>query len=429
MKIVMMTNTYAPHVGGVARSVQAFSGAFRQRGHDVLIVCPQFEGAPDHEQGVLRVPAIQNFNGSDFSVVLTMPRSLRLAVEAFAPDIIHSHHPFLLGSTAVRLARTLSCPLVFTHHTMYEQYTHYVPGDSPAMQRFVIHLSTNYANLSDEVFAPSDSVAAILRRRNVRVPIRVVPTGVNLAEYSQGSGSGFRQIMGIPDAAFLIGHVGRLAEEKNLAFLIDAVAAVLVAEPAAHFLIAGEGPAGDALRARLEAAGVMERVHFAGVLGRRFLVSAYRAMDVFAFASLSETQGMVVSEAMAAGVPVVALDAPGVREVVHDQENGRLLPPGGMEAFIAALRELASMNWEQRAPLRLAARRTAEGLSLDRSADMALEAYARLIGEPAADAREAADEAWSRTLRLLRTEWDLLSGMADAAVARDEDGRENGTAP
>lgn len=424
MKIVMVTNTYLPHVGGVARSVSSFAGEFRRRGHDVLVVCPEFEGAPEREPGVLRVPAIQNFNGSDFSVVLTVPRALRLAVEEFEPDIIHSHHPFLLGSTAVRLARGLNCPLVFTHHTMYEQYTHYVPGDSQAMRRFVIHLSTNYANLSDEVFAPSESVADILRRRHVRVPVRVVPTGVNLDDFEPGSGRGFRQIMGIPEDAFVIGHVGRLAAEKNLDFLTDGLARVLADLPDAHLVVVGQGPAGDAMKARLEAAGVSGRVHFAGVLQNRFLVSAYKAMDAFAFASQSETQGMVIGEAMAASVPVVALDAPGVREMVRDGVNGRLLPPGDEAMFADALCAIARLRREDRADFRAAARRTAEAASLARSADAALEAYTTLIGRSTDPTRAAADEAWSRTLRLLRTEWDLLSNMADAAVARDggEDG-------
>jgi glycosyltransferase involved in cell wall biosynthesis len=164
MRIVMMTNTYAPHVGGVARSVEAFGNEYRRRGHRVLVVCPEFENGPERELNVVRVPAMQRFNGSDFSVVLITPRWLRRKVEAFRPDLIHSHHPFLLGATAVRLARMLDVPLVFTHHTMYEHYTHYVPGDSETMRRFATHLSTNYSNLSDAVFAPSEAVAEVLRR-------------------------------------------------------------------------------------------------------------------------------------------------------------------------------------------------------------------------------------------------------------------------
>lgn len=421
MKIVMMTNTYTPHVGGVARSVEGFTMEYRRRGHEVLVICPEFEDAPEYEEGVIRIPAIQNFNGSDFSVVLSTPRSLRQAVEDFAPDIIHSHHPFLLGATAVRLARLLDVPLVFTHHTMYEQYTHYVPGDSPAMRRFVINLSTNYANLSNEVFAPSESVAEILRRRQVKVPIRVVPTGVRLVEFETGDGLGLRRIMGIPEDAFLVGHVGRLAPEKNLGFLVTALAQFLRAFPAAHALIVGKGPEGRRMREHFRAAGVADRCHFGGVLEKRFLVSAYKAMDAFAFASFSETQGMVVTEAMAASVPVVALDAPGVREVVRDGVNGRLLPRENVNDFVEALRWVAEQQPEMKAVLRDGARRTAEEYSLERSADTALAAYTALCERPSDRPREA-DEAWSRTLRLLRSEWDLLTGMAEAAVARNNDG-------
>ena len=392
------------------------------------MVCPEFENAPKQEPDVVRVPAIQRFNGSDFSVVLVTPRRLRAAVEAFAPDITHSNHPFLLGATAVRLARMLDVPLVFTHHTMYEHYTHYVSGDSEAMRRFAVQLSTNYANLSDAVLAPSELVATILRRRGVGVPIHVVPTGVRLDDFEAGSGSGFRAIMGLLEGAFVVGHVGRLAPEKNLDFLADGVAGFLAETPSAHALIVGGGPSMPAMRAALQRPGLKERVHFAGVLHGLFLVSAYKAMDAFAFASLSETQGMVLVEAMAASVPVVALAAPGVEEVVCDGINGRVLPNGDPGALAAALCEIATLPIEQRQILRHGARQTAEAYSLTRTGDAAIKVYETLLTRSRAAKREAHD-AWQRTLRLLRSEWDLLAGMADAAVAPREDERQVEGAP
>jgi glycosyltransferase involved in cell wall biosynthesis len=428
MRIVMVTNTYAPHVGGVARSVEAFAAEYRRRGHQVLVVCPEFENAPKQEPNVIRVPAIQRFNGSDFSVVLIAPRWLRTAVEAFAPDIIHSHHPFLLGATAVRLARTLDVPLVFTHHTMYEHYTHYVPGDSEAMRRFAVQLSTNYANLSDAVFAPSKAVAAILHRRGVKVPVHAVPTGVRLEDFAGGSGKGFRAILAIPESAFLVGHVGRLAPEKNPAFLAGAVARVLEQMPSAYAVIVGGGPSMSGMREVLQRPGPEERVHFAGVLHGLFLVSAYKAMDAFAFASLSETQGMVLTEAMAAGVPVVALSAPGVDEVVRDEMNGRLLRNADQETFAAALHGIAALPIRQRQVLRKGARKTAEAYALTHTADAAIKAYEALLTRPRVPETEAHD-AWQRTLRLLRSEWDLLASMADAAVSRGENERQAEGAP
>ena len=333
MRILMMTNTFTPHVGGVARSVESFTTTYRQLGHPVLVVAPEFDNMPGEEIDVVRIPAIQNFNGSDFSVVLPAPGFLRSAVEAFEPDIVHSHHPFLIGSTALRLARQFSLPIVFTHHTMYEQYTHYVPGDSETLKRFVINLSTRYANLCDHVFAPSASIAAVLRKREVVAPIDVVPTGVSLELMSKGNGAAFRTVMGIPEDAFVIGHVGRLAPEKNLGLLTDAVVAFLKSDSRACFLLVGWGPSRAPLWRAFREAGLAERLYETGVLTHPILASAYQAMDLFAFASKSETQGMVLIEANAAGVPVVALNAPGVREVVVDGENGRLLAEESVEAF------------------------------------------------------------------------------------------------
>src|SRR5439155_17654412 len=134
MNILMMTNTYLPHVGGVARSVASFTEAFRRRGHGVLVVAPTFDPLPEQEEGVLRVPAITNFNNSGFSLRLPVPVVLSREFDRFQPDLVHAHHPFLLGDTALRVAALRNLPLVFTHHTLYEQYTHYWPADSEALK-------------------------------------------------------------------------------------------------------------------------------------------------------------------------------------------------------------------------------------------------------------------------------------------------------
>ncbi|MFW6163868.1 MAG: glycosyltransferase, partial [Planctomycetota bacterium] len=227
MRIAMFTNTYLPHVGGVAQSVDRFTRGYRQRGHRVLVVAPRFEGQPEAEEDVVRLPAIQNFNGSDFSVVLPASDELRRAIEAFEPEIIHSHHPFLIGNTALRQAARYGVPLVYTLHTMYEHYTHYVPLGRDAMKRYVVELVTGYANLCDGVIAPSESVEAILHDRGVTTPIAVVPTGVDTETFGSGDGRAARQRLDMPSGAFLIGHVGRLAPEKNLVFLAQALAHTL----------------------------------------------------------------------------------------------------------------------------------------------------------------------------------------------------------
>lgn len=416
MNILMMTNTYTPHVGGVARSIERFVTAFRAHGHRVLVIAPEFEDMPEHEEDVVRVPAIQHFNSSDFSVALPIPLFLQSEIDAFRPEIVHSHHPFLLGGAAIRIAGARSLPIVFTHHTLYERYTHYVPGDSPAMRRFVIDLSTSYANLCDQVVAPSETIAELIRARGVVSPVDVVPTGLDIDAFANGDGAAFRDRLGIPRDANVIGHVGRLAPEKNMAFLARAVARYARADPAAHVLVVGSGPSESVIEQAFDQPGNRTRLHMAGQQVGRSLADAYAAMDVFAFASHSETQGMVLTEAMAAGVPVVAIDAPGVREVVVDGLNGSLLFSEDDGAFAAALDGIARMPAGLRKRLQSEASSTAEAFAIDRCADKSLNLYRRCIERDDAKAPDD-DTPWHRVLGSISAEWELIKNVAEATEA------------
>jgi glycosyltransferase involved in cell wall biosynthesis len=416
MNLLMVTNTFTPFVGGVARSVASFTDEFRRLGHRVIVVAPTFSGAPKHEPDVVRIPTIQHFNGSDFSVGLPVPGFLFQALEGVSLDIVHSHHPYLVGDTALRIAASRNLPLVFTHHTMYEMLTHYVPGDSPKLQRFVVELSTGYANLCDRVIAPSASTAKILVERGVGTPIEVISTGVDVDRFREGNGAGFRASMGIPEDAFVVGHVGRLVPEKNLGFLVEAVTAFLAANASARFLVAGEGPSLKEIRERFGRRRMAARLHCAGILQGGALVEAYRAMDVFAFASRSETQGIVLAEAMAAGVPVVAVDAPGVRELVVDGRNGFLLPGSSVTSFADALSRVASMSSEGSETARQAARRTAERLSIRRCAERILLLYESLASAERRP-KESRGSPWARARRMLGRERQLWLNRAHAAGA------------
>jgi glycosyltransferase involved in cell wall biosynthesis len=416
LNILILTNTFTPHVGGVARSVQAFTAEYRKRGHRVLIVAPEFPEMPQDEVDVVRIPAIQKFNASDFSVALPIHPQLSDTVDAFRADIVHAQHPFLLGITALRLARHRGLPLVFTHHTLYEQYTHYVPGDSPALKRFAIELATRYANLCDQVFAPSESIRELLQERGVMTPVAVVPTGVVLEHFARGDGAGFRRQLGIPEEAWVIGHLGRLAPEKNLEFLAQSVADVIRHNQRAHFLVVGTGPSEAAIREIFSRSGLTAQLHLAGILEQEELAGALHAMDLFAFASTSETQGMVLTEAMAAGLPVVALDAPGAREVVKDGHNGRLLSEATPAAFSAALQWVTDLPPEQRRALQQSALATAEVFSMPRSAEKALASFEALRIRSSTELGRDGN-GWEEILTFLKTEWDILKSVAMAGDA------------
>ncbi|MGH7943814.1 MAG: glycosyltransferase [Opitutaceae bacterium] len=414
----MMTNTYLPHVGGVARSVSTFAEEFIREGHEVLVVAPQFDGKPlpqKSEAIVERVPSLKNFNGSEFSVRLPLAAALSDRLDAFQADIIHAHHPFLLGDTALRVSMNKNVPIIFTHHTRYEDYTHYVPF-SDAMKEVAIQIPTHFANLCDGVIAPSESLARVIRKRGVTAPITVIPTGIDVQAFASANGARFRERLKIPADSIVVGHVGRLALEKNLGYLAEGVSRYLEREPKARFLVVGDGPWREELKEVFMKQGVGDRLLLAGKRTGRVLREAYRSMDVFAFASQSETQGMVVAEAMAAGVPVVALNASGVREVVRDGFNGFLLPADApADAFADALARCAGP--ELREKLGRGAHETAAEFSREQAARRALAFYEETRRATRARRLLHHLSPWAALVQRVGLEWDLLSTRTQSVAA------------
>ncbi len=412
MKILMMTNTYAPIVGGLEKSIQVFSEQFRLKGHEVKIVAPEFEKMPAHEKDVVRVPSIEKFVGTDFSLGLPLPEILEDLIQKFKPDIVHSHHPFLMGDLALRVCGQYKIPLVFTYHTMFEHYSNF-GLDHQTMQKFVVEIANGYANMVNQVIVPSESVGRVLVERKIHTPIAVVPTGLDVG-YFASADKKFRSQFKIPQKVFVVGHVGRLSPEKNLMFLTEAVAEFLAQHKAAHFLIVGGGPCEREMKKMLRTKEVLQRVHFTGVQKGKNLVEAYHAMDVFAFASKSETQGMVVTEAMAAGLPVVALDAPGVREVVVDKKNGRLLAEESRKNFAAALSWSLSRTAPRWNLIKKQALETAHEFSLEACAKKALKVYEAVCKEQNVPSEEKRS-AWRALGGRFKTELGLLLNLGKAA--------------
>ena len=375
MRILMLTNTYFPIVGGLEQSVYSFSEEFKRLGHEVLIVTPTFANAPVEEPGVIRLPAFQKFSWTIFSVNFPVSRLLTQLMQEFSPDIMHSHCPFFMGDFALRLSRQHAIPLVFTYHTMFEDYVQDWPVQNEGVKRFIVKLAAGYANFVDRLIVPCESVQEILLKRGVKTPMEVVPTGVDLKRFSQGDGKGFRERNQIPHDALVIGHAGRLAAEKNLDFLINCMVEALKKEPRAHALVVGKGSSEKMIKDAFEKAGLKERLHLVGVLHYQHLVDAYFAMDVFAFASLSETQGIVLIEAMASGLPVVALDAPGARDVVKDLHNGRLVKEMDQGSFVEALLSVVRCSPEESQTMKQAAKATAQKYTIELSAKRMLEVY------------------------------------------------------
>ena len=414
MNILLMTNTYKPIVGGIEKSIEDLSLECRSKGHNTLVVAPVFKNQPNEEEGVFRIPAIQNFNGTDFSVEVPVPGVLDSVLKDFKPDIVHSHHPFLIGDTALRVSAERKIPIVFTHHTRYEKHTHYVPIRLGRMEKFIVELSTGYANLCDHVFAPSESIARLIAARGVKTPVSVNPTGIYPKKFRQGDGARFRKARSIPQNAYVIGYAGRVAAEKNINFLVKITAAFLKKHKDAYFLLVGDGPLLGKVKKYFGRKGLLPRLKCPGTLRNADLRDAYHAMDVFLFVSKTETQGLSLTEAMASGVPAVALEAPGTREVVKNGWNGCLLSRESIQSFEAALDWIRDLEIRKRDILKEGALRTAQKFSAEKSADRALEIYGKLIRK-GYTRRNHERNPWKDATRLLKTEWQIVSNMAKAA--------------
>lgn len=411
----MFTNTHAPLIGGIERSVATFAGDLRALGHEVLIVTLQAaERDSSNDATVLRLTAFPRDEG-------LAAAGLSDALDRFAPDLLHVHQPFLLGETARRIARRRGLPLVFTHHTLYGR-----EADRVALSQLVTleqaagRLAVAYSNQCDAVMAPTASVAAILRDQGVPGDIGVVPTGIDTERFASGRGERFRAKHGIPGDAFVAGHLGRLIPAKRIGFLAEALVEFLAGSTRTHVLCCGEGGSEEEIRDRFHRAGLAHRLTLVGNLPDDEVPDAYAAMDVFTFASLTDTQGIVLLEAMAAGVPVLALRATGPQDLVADGVCGRLLAPDRTPRdFAGALVELA--RDPSRPDLAAGAQRQAAAYDRRPCAETLAEIYRRALARPreedAGGAETAGRSGLEELQRHVESEWRSLAERGGAMRA------------
>jgi glycosyltransferase involved in cell wall biosynthesis len=388
MRIGLFTNNYRPLVNGLATSVETFAQAFRRAGHDVTVVAPRYAGLPEREDGVLRVPGVRAPTHHAYVLPVVWWPGLAGAVAALQLDVFHAQHPLLLGGAAARWARRAKKPLVFTYHTHYDRYAHYVPGPSRLVAHLATRQATAFANRADLVIAPGPSVARALRAQGVRTRLAIVPTGVPLLPDSAGPRrAACRQTLGLHEGAPLCLGLGRLAKEKNQAFLLLAFARILRDLPRARLVLVGEGDGRPRLERLAHSLGLRDAVRFVGAVPHEAVGDYYLAADLFLFSSTSETQGVVVLEALAAGLPVVAVTSDAAEDLLADGRGGILTPEDAM-AFATSVVELWERP-ERRRAMGEAGRRIAVAYSPDACAATLLGLYeqvARSDQTPAARA-------------------------------------------
>jgi glycosyltransferase involved in cell wall biosynthesis len=334
LRVGLFTNNYLPMLGGVSTAVETLRATLQALGHTPVVIAPRMAGAVD-EPGVLRVPAVPAPTYPDFSLPLPVGRRLARRLAALDLDVFHVHHPFLLGGTARRLARRLGRPMLFTYHTLYDKYAHYVPLPRPLVAAQAVAWSTRFANTAHLVIVPSAGLAARLRAQGVRRPLEVLPTGVDLDRFRPGDQTAARATLGLAEGPLLL-YVGRLDREKNVGFLLEVFDRVAARHPGARLLLVGRGTHEQALRRHAGRLVAGSRIRFVGGVAHEAVARYYQAADLFVFASTTETQGLAVLEAMAVGLPVVAVRASGVEEAVLDGVSG-LLVPEDQEVFAGAV--------------------------------------------------------------------------------------------
>ena len=394
MRVLLTTESSLPYLSGVTVSVDALARALGARGHQVLVLAPRPRdgsapepvGSPGPDPRYAWLPSYEPSRVVPVGYRMPAPLPWTAAVDEarrFAPQIVHAHSPFVSGLLARRLARAARAPLVFTHHTRFTDYGHYLgplAGVGAALTGTYLRA---FWSACDAIVAPSTDLAAEIRQRlpdRSRGRVHIIPTGVDVA--------GIRALTprpppaGWPEDAVVVASLGRLAPEKSPLTILEAVAVGAAKSPRLRLLVVGSGPSEAILRSRAGLTDLSGRVAFSGGLPRHEAIATVAGADLFAFASRTETQGLVLAEALAAGLPAVAVDGPGVRDSIRDGVDGIVVAAEPAEERAArlgaALSELAT-DVERRTSMAARAREDADRFSIERRTDETEALYRSLV--------------------------------------------------
>ncbi|MBU0752149.1 MAG: glycosyltransferase [Gammaproteobacteria bacterium] len=337
MRVLMISDVYFPRINGVSTSIETFRADLAAEGIGVRLIAPAYPGHHRHknEAAIWRIPSRRvPFDPEDR---LMHWRALERTAHGLASegiDLIHVQTPFAAHYAGTRAARRHRVPVVATYHTHFEEYIgHYLPAlPRTLLKAGARRIAASQCNDLDAVIVPSHAMHQTLGGYGVKAPLHVLPTGIPLRHFGQGDGRRFRAAHAIAPERPLALFVGRVAHEKNIGFLIEALATAVKCSPDVLLVIAGEGPARLALQRQARESGLAGNIRFVGYLDRDGeLTDCYAAADVFVFASRTETQGLVLLEAMAAGLPVYAQAEMGTRDILGAQRGAIIAPDDAVE--------------------------------------------------------------------------------------------------
>ena len=383
MRILMISDVYFPRINGVSTSIQIFIQALQRRGHSVTLIAPDYGDNNDSSTEIIRVPSrmlIVDPEDRMMNMRWVMNRLEQLRRNHY--DLIHVQTPFVAHYLGLKLARQLQLPVVETYHTYFEEYLYnYITWLPRTALRLGARIfSRSQCNGVGHVIVPSAPIEQALRNYGVVTPMTIVPTGLELEKFSAGDGQRFRARYGIPMERPMALYVGRMVHEKNIRFLLQAMHRAITGMPELLFVMAGEGPAETWARRWVELNGLQNNVLFVGYLQRETtLLDCYRAADVFVFASRTETQGLVLLEAMAVGTPVVSTAVLGTKTVLSHGHGALIAREDEQDFSDKVLRLLRDET--ARKTLSKSALNHAREWSIDNMIERKLAVYSSIIEE------------------------------------------------
>ena len=325
MNILFVSDVFFPRVNGVSTSINTFATELRALGHQVTLIAPSYTDEDKQEEWIVRVPSHKiYFDPEDRLMNFGKLKALLPWIRDKHFDVIHIHTPFTAHYVGIHFGKKLDIPVVETYHTFFEDYLHhYLPFIPQFISRKLARtISRRQCNAVDGIVSPSKPMLDVLKQYGIKTPAEVVATGLDDSSFARVDGEHFRLSHDIPLAQPMLLFVGRVAHEKNIGFLLEMHVKLIKKHPDALLVITGEGPAEESIKHSIDKLDISNKVRMIGYLDRSHeLIACYKAADIFVFASKSETQGLVLLEAMAQGTAVVAIAELGTKSILIEGEG------------------------------------------------------------------------------------------------------------
>src|SRR3990167_5707297 len=327
MKMAFFTETYYPELNGVSVSLDFVKKQLERKGHEVFIFAPKVRGYQSFDDHVIRLSTVRVINSEPKQrLVLPIPNSTFRKMMSLKFDVIHAHGGGFSSLVGYQLALLKGYPFVLTYHTYIEKYTHYFFVKNPAVTGAIARQGSKFmCNLSDIVVVPTMKMKKVLEKYGVKKEIQVIPNPIDLTKFKKREKGFLRHKLKLPRESMILLTASRLGKEKNLDFLIQSFALAAKEFPLARLVLVGDGPERERLEALVAKLGLEKTVIFTGYMDTKQMPLVYSDADIFLFASTSETQGMVIPEAAACGLPVVAVRDEAFKNLVINDHNGDLV--------------------------------------------------------------------------------------------------------